>query len=352
MKEDGVSDTEIGLLAIPFSISLMISNSFSGRLSDYRGRKQFILIGLILSSISTSFYIFSINLWTYFLARIINGIALGIFPSSLIGLASDNNVKLGWLSSFGSMGWAFGGLVGGILADEYSLSFVFIYSSFMYLSAFILSLYLQDDSEVSTKSRNHSREIFYTQVIRKNWLIYLVVVLRHGTANAIWIFWPIFLSEEFNLSITQIGIVQATNMFTQFIFMQILGDKLDPRKMFFVGSIFSSLAFYSFTLVTNFNQIVGTQIILGFSWALFYVGGLRRVEERNKQSSTVATATGLYNSSISVAQIVGPFIALFFLRFSDSFVNTMLFAAVVTIFAGVFYGLNELYSSKSNAIST
>ncbi|MCE7734118.1 MAG: MFS transporter [Candidatus Heimdallarchaeota archaeon] len=352
MKEDGVSDTEIGLLAIPFSLSLMISNSISGRLSDYRGRKQFILIGLILSSLSTSFFIFSLNLWTYFLARIFNGIALGIFPSSLIGLASDNKVKLGWLSSFGSMGWAFGGLLGGFLADKYSLSFVFIYSSFMYLSAFIISLFLQDDSNVIKSSRDNSREIFYSEVIRKNWLIYLIVILRHGTANAIWIFWPIFLSEELNLSITQIGVVQATNMFTQFIFMQILGDKLDPRKMYFVGSIFSSLAFYSFTLVSNFYEIVGTQIILGFSWALFYVGGLRRVEERSRQSNAVATATGLYNSSISIAQIVGPFIALFFLRFSDSFVNTMLFAAVVTIFAGTFYGLNELYPRKSNAIST
>lgn len=183
MKEDGVSDTEIGLLAIPFSLSLMISNSLSGRLSDYRGRKQFILIGLILSSFSTSFFVFPLNLWTYFLARIFNGIALGIFPSSLIGLASDNNVKLGWLSSFGSIGWAFGGLVGGILADKYSLSFVFVYSSFMYLSAFIMSLFLQDDSEGNKSSRNNSREIFYSQVIRKNWLIYLVVVLRHDLKN-------------------------------------------------------------------------------------------------------------------------------------------------------------------------
>lgn len=141
-------------------------------------------------------------------------------------------------------------------------------------------------------------------------------------------------------------------MFTQFIFMQILGDKLDPRKMYFVGSIFSSLAFFSFTLVSNFIQIVGTQIILGFSWSLFYVGGLRSVEENSKKSNAVATATGLYNSSISIAQIVSPFIALLFLRFSDSFVNTMLFAAIITILAGAFYGLIELYPPKSNAISS
>jgi MFS family permease len=349
MKENGISDTEIGLLAIPFSISLMVSNSFFGRLSDYKGRKQFLLIGLILSSISSGFYIFPVNVWTFLIARIFNGIALGIFPSSLIGLASDNNIKLGWLSSFGSMGWAVGGLLGGILADEYSLSFVFVYSSFMYLSAFILSYLLKSDKIIRTVVEDRNNEILYGEVIGQNWLVYLVLILRHGTANAIWIFWPIFLSEQLSLSITEIGMVQATNMFTQFVFMQIVTDRIDPRIMYFVGCVFSAVAFFSFTIVKTFEFMILTQVILGFSWALFYVGGLRHVEERSKTSNTVATATGLYNSSISVAQIIGPFIALFFLRFSNSYVNTMLFAAFVTIISAVFYGISELNLSKTNS---
>ena len=69
--------------------------------------------------------------------------------------------------------------MGGILADKYSLSFVFVYSSFMYLSVFTISLFLQDESEGNKSSRDNSSEIFYSQVIRKNRLIYLVVVLRH-----------------------------------------------------------------------------------------------------------------------------------------------------------------------------
>jgi MFS family permease len=354
MKEDGVSDTEIGLLAIPFSLSLMFSSSFFGRLSDYQGRRQFLMIGLILSSVSTAFYIFPVSIWTYLLARIFNGIALGIYPSSLIGLASDNDVKLGWLSSYGSIGWAFGGLVGGLLADEFSLSFVFIYSSFMYLSAFAMSLLLPAEKKTGRSEKHEivrTEEILYTKVIRNNWLIYFVLIIRHGTANAIWIFWPIFLSEELNLSITQIGVVQATNMFTQFIFMQTITDKIDPRKMYFVGCVFSSIAFYSFTTVSSFHQMVFTQVILGFSWALFYVGGLRRVEHRSRDSNSVATATGLYNSSISIAQIVGPFIALLFLNFADPFIKTMIFASWATMIVAVFYGLNEIYGDHSNAIN-
>lgn len=354
MKEDGISDTEIGLLAIPFSFSLMISNGIFGRLSDYHGRKQFLLLGLILSSISSGLYIYPINIWTYLLARVFNGVALGIYPAALIGLASDKNIKLGWLSSFGSMGWAVGGLLGGLLADEFSLSFVFIYSSFMYFAAFLLSYFFISEQEKSVQLLDNTQktDIQYRQVIRRNWLIYLILILRHGTANAIWIFWPIFLSDELNLSLTEIGIIQATNMFTQFIFMQLVTDKLDPRKMYFVGGIFSAVAFYSFTIVSSFEQMVVTQVILGFSWSLFYVGGLRRVEERNRVTKSVATGTGLYNSSISIAQIVGPFIALFYLRFNDPYINTMIFAAFVTFTSAIFYGLYELYSKERDAITT
>ena len=351
MRENEISNFEVAILAIPFSISLMISNAFFGRLSDNRGRKPFLLIGLILSSISTIFYIFPGNLWTYLLARIFNGISLGIFPASLIGLASDNKVKLGWLSSFGSMGWAIGGLVGGIIADYYNLRFVFVFSSLMYLSAFILSSRIKDENTqiYSSRQLQTNRKIRYREVIKSHWIIYFTLIIRHGTANGIWIFWPIFLSEELDLSLSQIGVIQATNMLTQFIFMQLIGDKINPNKMFFVGSLFSAIAFLSFTLVETFPQMVLTQVILGFSWAMFYVGGLRRVEEVSKESNTVATATGLFNSSISVAQIIGPFIAIIFLQFSDPFAKTMLFASVITFLVTIFYGLIELYQKNSDA---
>ncbi|OLS28823.1 MAG: Tetracycline resistance protein, class B [Candidatus Heimdallarchaeota archaeon LC_2] len=351
MRENEISTFEIGILAIPFSFSLMISNAFFGRLSDYHGRRQFLLIGLILSSVSTIFYIFPINFWTYFLARIFNGIALGIFPSSLIGIASDNKVKLGWLSSFGSMGWAIGGLIGGIIADQYNLKFVFIFSSIMYFSAFVLSSKINVEGHKLFPKRQlqKNEEIRYNEVIKKHWIIYFTLIIRHGTANGIWIFWPIFLSEELNFSTTQIGMIQATNMITQFIFMRLIGDKINPKKMFFVGAIFSSIAFFSFTLVENFPQMILTQVILGFSWAMFYVGGLRRVEERSKESKTVATATGLFNSSISVAQIIGPFIAILFLQVSDPFTKTMLFASSITFLVTIFYGLIDLYPRNSNA---
>ena len=119
--------------------------------------------------------------------------------------------------------------------------------------------------------------------------------------------------------------------------------------MFFVGSLFSAIAFLSFTLVDTFPQMIITQVILGFSWAMFYVGGLRRVEEVSKESNTVATATGLFNSSISVAQIIGPFIAIIFLQFSDPFAKTMLFASVITFLVTIFYGLIDLYPKNSDA---
>lgn len=351
MRENGITNFEIAILAIPFSISLMVSNAIFGRLSDYRGRRPFLLVGLVLSSISTLLHIIPVNLWTYLIARIFNGIALGIFPSSLIGIASDKKIKLGWLSSFGSMGWAIGGLLGGIIADHYNLKSVFIFSSVVYLFAFILStrIEIEEVQIIPQKHLSQNNEIFYGEVIKQHWIIYFTLIVRHGTANAIWIFWPIFLSDELSLSTTQIGVVQATNMFTQFVFMQLVGDKIDPKKMFFIGSIFSAIAFLSFTLVDNFPQIVFTQVILGFSWAMFYVGGLRRVEEKSKESNTVATATGLFNSSISVALIVGPLIAILFLQVSNSFINTMLFAASMTLLITIFYGLIDLYPNKSDA---
>ena len=342
LKERGMSENEIGLLAIPFSVSLVISSTLFGKMSDARGRRPFLLIGLFTSSITTVFYIFPDTFWSFALARIFSGITLGIFPSSIIGIASDRKIKIGKLSSFGSIGWATGGLIGGFIADYFNLEIAFVIAGLFYFLAF-LTAYVMNTGEkivsyqITTTQRNLQIEQNYLKVIKQNWLVYMILILRHGSANSIWIFWALFLNEDLGLSTSQIGVVQATNMLTQFVFMRTTGDKFDPAKMFILGGFGSALAFYTFVTADNFIQIVLTQVILGTSWAFFYVGGLRNVERKAHMDNTVATATGLFNASLSICQLVGPFLALYLYSISEDYTLSMKVAAAITVIATIIY---------------
>jgi MFS family permease len=352
LTERGISDRDIALLAIPFSISMIISSAIFGRLSDAKGRRPFLLFGLLTSSLSTVLYVFPQTFWMFTLARIFNGITLGIFPSSIIGTASDRKIKIGKLSSFGSIGWALGGLLGGFIADYFNLELAFVIGGLLYFLAFLTAYHLntgilqENEISIGEISANFNNPN-YLPVLKENWLIYLILILRHGSANSIWIFWALFLSEDLGLSTTQIGVVQATNMGTQFIVMSTSGDRYSPSKMFIFGGLASSLAFYTFTISEDFIQIVLTQVILGISWAFFYVGGLRDVEIKSIKTNTVATATGLFNACIAISMIVGPFLALYLNSISQDYTLPMKVASVITGVSIILYIVLE-YPNKRN----
>ncbi len=339
LKERGISETEIGYLAVSFSFAMLLSNTLFGRLSDSKGRRPFLLSGLLAASLSSLLYIFPTTLGGFFLARMLNGISLGIFPASIVGVASDRSLKLGKLTAYGSIGWATGGLIGGFLAEVMGLDWLFVASAVLYMIAFLIVMTSgTGESFVPAETVVHEnpREM-YMKALRKNWVIYLLFVMRHGTANSIWIFWALFLSEDLQLTTSQIGIVQATNMITQFVFMRTVTDKMNPRLMVILGGFTSALAFWTFTIAGDFTQIVLSQVILGFSWAMFYVGGLRTVEMRSRDEGIVATGTGLFNASLSVSQLVGPFLAIYLYSVSSTYILSMNVAALVTAVATILF---------------
>lgn len=340
----GLSDVEIGIIAIPFSLFLIISNTIFGKLSDSKGRRPYLMLGLWTSALTTVAYIFPANLIQFFLVRILHGITLGIFPAAITGIASDRKIKLGSLSSFGSLGWGLGALIGGIIASLSQIEIAFIISAIVYLVAFLIAIKkdtgLQEQSIIKPVMQSS-----YVESLKKNWREYLILIFRHGSASSIWVFWALYLKNHLDLDISQIGVIIMTNWGTQFFIMKRFTDKFTPKKMFIVGGFVSSLAFFSFPLASNFIQMMGTHVILGISWSFFYVGGLRSVEMNSRIDGNVATSVGLFNASISISQIIGPILALYFISISNSYTLAMTSAGWITLVSIIIYLLIYLKES-------
>lgn len=130
--------------------------------------------------------------------------------------------------------------------------------------------------------------------------------------------------------------------------MSLFSDRFEPRKMYIVGAMLSAISFFSFPLVENFLQISLMQIILGCSWSFFYVGGLRQVERKGKNESIVSTTTGLFNASISSAQITGPILALILYSRYSSYTQIMNVAGWVTTCSVIVYAFLVSYSSYAH----
>lgn len=318
-KDLGMSDTEIGFIVAFYSLALFLSSFFFGRASDKYGRKLFLSVGLVLSAIAFFLQIFAQDFLALLIIRVLVGFCLGIYPSSLIAYAHEKNKDLSKFSSFGSLGWALGSLVAGLIAIYFTIERVFVFSSLLFSLAFLTALRMTFGEHVSIDVPK-----FPIKIIKKNLWLYMSILIRHSGAQMIWTFWPLFL-RSLGANLFWVGVIQMINSITQFIFMSTVGGRIKYVTSVTAGLILSSVTFFSFTLASDYWQIIPTQILLGVSWSLMYVGGLRYLMDRNVEKATVS---GLFDSVLSLSSIIGPFIATFVIIF-DGYRTTMYLASIL-----------------------
>ncbi len=331
----GLSDAEIAIGTAGFGLMAFLGSFFVGRFSDMHGRRQFIRVGLLFSGIIVGAHAFIWDFWSFFFLRALAGLGMAFYIPTLIALARELKFKMGRFTSFGSLGWLFGVLASGILAELIARQAVFILAGTLYLVGFILSLFVTEPPDWTPLKV----PFFPFSVIKRNWALMTSFLLRHGAAMAIWTLWPIFLKRQVHASDFQISIIQAINTGTQFMLMYFLMDKGRSKSLVLTGLIVSSITFFSFTLITDFYMFLFTQVLLGISWAFLYAGSVRYITERNPE---LGTASGLLNGVISLSQIAGPMIATFLsLIFPEDYYLLMDFAVITTIIGTIIFLASE-----------
>lgn len=317
-KEDlGASDLEIGLIVGAYSLALFISSYVFGREADRRGRRRILQLGLFLSGFAALTQILTPTWHFLMLSRVFVGFCGGIFPSALLAYAYESGRRMGKFASFGSLGWGVGSIIAGIIGVFW---FIFTFSSVIFFICFVLALTLPSVKEVRL-----SIPFFPVSVIKKNASVYLSVLLRHTGANMIWVIFPLFLLS-LGMDRMLVGAIYLVNAGTQFAVMQLI-DRFNSVKLVLGGLIASAVTFMSFTFAGNFIQMLPTQVLLGFSFALMYVGSLRFLMERNIEH---ATSTGILQSVMSISAIIGPFVGGM-ISMTCGYEATMYAATIMTV---------------------
>ena len=338
--EIGLSDPEIALAALLYGVVAFTSGVLSGRLSDLMGvRKIFVIIGSIVAAITIFGLVIPYKI-EFILFRALGGIGIGMFAPALVALVSDKGNKIGNFSAYGSLGWAFGVLISGVIG-LFWLEGIFVFATFAFIGAAVIAFTLEEEETSSKKYKDSVLIVFWE---RKE--IYLALVIRHSFASAIWVFWSLFLIE-LGADTFWIGVVQFTNAGTQAVIMTKFTDKMNSKRMVYLGLLFSSIAFFSFTIPQTFLGIIPLQIILGLSWALLYVGTLRYSVE--KSSFDKSTAAGIITSILPISNLVGSFIALIITSLGGGYTDIMIAATIATL---ITFGGFILVERKSKQVST
>lgn len=329
--ESGLSRFEISLMASVYSAATFFSAYIYGRLADQYGKRRVLISGLFVLVFLVAAQALARDMFSFISFRFLAGIGFGMYPAALAAYAFDARVKMGRFSAYGALGWGLSLLSAGFVAERFGVYSIFIFAAAMVLIALLISMKLGPIPEIRVKT-----PLFPLKMILKNYRILLPFILRHSTASAIWVLWPIFLHDRIGLDLWEIGVVQAVNALTQVISMYGIGDRLRPKVSIIIGLVSSAAAFISFPLIQTFPLFLITQVLLGFSWANLYVGSLRLMLDRNRER---ATAAGLLTSSMSFSSLLGPIISMIIVQLlpRSSFEAPMYLAFFVSIMASIFF---------------
>ncbi|MBD2178086.1 MFS transporter [Pseudanabaena sp. FACHB-1998] len=197
---------QIGIVMGSFAIGLLVCRSYLGRLSDRKGRRYTMRLGLIVAALVPLCYAVmpSIPLLIFF--RAIHGISIAAFASSYSALITDlapiekRGEVIGYMSLVNPLGLAFGPALGGLMQEAWGYQPLFITSSLLAFAGLLMTTQIADERKIDyqkdTPANAHKTGFWQTFLhprVRVPSTVLLLVGLAFGTLSS---FMPILMQQK------------------------------------------------------------------------------------------------------------------------------------------------------------
>ena len=314
----GATGIWIGVIFAAMSISRLIVLPVMGSLSDRKGRKLFICIGLFAYAVISLGYIHANSISELILVRLIQGIAGAMIvpiAQAYVGDISPKGKEGVWMGYFNASfiaGLASGPILGGLLTDYFSIEVAFYTMGSFNLLAFFLALFLLPEIR-SVREKGDSLRHFIARIMENGVLkgVYTLRIVQSAGRGGFMAFFPILVAvSPPGLSLGKIGVLMAVRLLLVSVFSPFLGKVSDVfnRKSLIIAGGVINLAFFALVpQMQNFWQLLVLCISSAFGVALTMTSlSALAVEEGRKYG--MGSAMGVNAMAIAVGTIIGPII--------------------------------------------
>ncbi len=296
-----------------------------GRLSDQRGRKLFIGIGLLVYSITSLGYIWADNVSQLTLVRFTQGVAGGmIIPvaQAYVGDISPEGEEGTWMGYFHAAfftGFGFGPLMGGALTEHLGMNAAFYTMGSLNLLAFlVVVLFLPEirQRKMATSPRPSFKEMSTSGVIKGLFSYRLSFALGRGAFAT---FLPIFAAFYIGLSPTLIGILVAVHILLMSLLVIPSGkiaDRFNRRVLVVFGSLINLIFLALIPLAHSFWQLLGLCALGGLGGAVSMPAASALIVEEGRKFG-MGSAVAIFTMAMSIGMAVGPLLSGVIADFAD-----------------------------------
>ncbi|MFC1864969.1 MFS transporter [Chloroflexota bacterium] len=313
VKDMGATGVWLGIIIAAYFLSNSVCVPIAGRLSDRRGRKLFLTVGLLAYSIISLGYLWASNVSHLALTRLAHGVAGAMtIPIAMAYLGDlspegEEGKWMGFANAAFFSGFGFGPLLGGVVTEHFGMTAAFLSMSGFNMLAFLIALiFLPEVSYRRTSEEFYLpfREMSASSMIRGLFSFRLAQALGRG---GIATFLPIFASM-IGLRLSLIGTLITINILSVTLFIPlggIIADKFNRRILIIIGSIFFSLLMVAIPLANSFGQLLVVLLIQGLS-AAFSMPAATALNVEEGRKFGMGSTMGIFFLAMGVGQAVGP----------------------------------------------
>ncbi len=197
---------QIGIIMGSFAIGLLVCRSYLGKLSDRKGRRYTMRIGLIVAAIVPLCYAALPSIPLLMLFRAIHGISIAAFAASYSALVSDlapienRGEVIGYMSLVNPLGLAFGPAIGGLMYEAWGYQPLFLSASLLAFAGLLLTAQIETERNTDNRQVDSANMVksgfwqtFLNPRVRVPSTILLLVGFAFGTLSA---FMPILMQQK------------------------------------------------------------------------------------------------------------------------------------------------------------
>ena len=250
--------SEKGLIITLFTISAAVSRPFSGKLSDFIGRKRVMTIGMLVTLLVSLLYPFSMTVFFFLCLRFLHGFSAGFFPTGATALLTDILPKekrgraMGIWGTFISLGIGIGQGLGSIICQEFGINALFFVASGVALLSGLLIINIKETLENKNKFKLNHLRITIKDVFEPSVTPAAIVMFFSATCSGIIFVLTPDISKFLNIENKGwffIFYVMTTIIVR--LFFSSISDKIGRRK----------------TLTIGMGFLIISMLLIGFSYS-------------------------------------------------------------------------------------
>jgi DHA1 family multidrug resistance protein-like MFS transporter len=316
----GASGRDLGLLMAISPFMQLIFAPIWGNVSDRRGRKPVLLVGLLGYGLSMVFFGLATRLWMLFLARGAGAILSAATMPTTMAYISDSTSEqdrgggMGALGAATGLGMMLGPALGGWLAVD-SLSTPFFITAGICMVTLLLILLFLPESLPATARQPSTTRIQPMEQVRDLWralfgplgaLLAMAFLVSFGLTNFQGIF-GLYALERFGYGTTEVGWILTTMGIVSAVTQGLLTGPLTKRwgepAVIKATLLLSSLSFGLLLAARSLPTVLITTGLFTVPNALLRPAVISLTSKRAERQGM---AMGLNNSFNSVGRVVGP----------------------------------------------